>query len=439
MKKKSNLTCPAARQRKGERGAALVTTLLLSMLLLTAGGALLMSTGMSATNAYDQTSEMQAYYAAESGMQATLVVFRNVAPKVTFVNAVTPSNSNATGDAATTAGIARLSKWLTYGSTAANARVTVGNSAYTVSITDPDNTSPVKPSRLVIKVTGYGPRAAVKELTAIVTAGLFTFVPPATITVRGADGGTAMTPCSDSQLQGCFGLGDSNKKIYSGQDNSYPSSVLPAFAVTNSDTKAIANSIAGGVNASTLPIGVIPIDLSLNPGASGANTPPSPPVTPAPASGLTTPPFLQTADSARALVTALRAVALSQNRIFPSYNGAAGSIAAPVITFVDGNATVTGGGGILVVTGNLLLHENSGFSGLILVLGNGVITRQGGGPSTFLGAIVVARFDATGGFLAPTYSTQADQGNTVTMQYDSVVVQDSLAITGLRVLGVVEK
>jgi hypothetical protein len=139
------------------------------------------------------------------------------------------------------------------------------------------------------------------------------------------------------------------------------------------------------------------------------------------------------------LVATLRGVALSQNRVFTSYSGAAGSVAAPVITFVEGNATVTGGGGTLVVTGNLLLHENSGFSGLILVLGNGVITREGGGPSTFLGAIVVARFNATGGFLAPTYSTQADQGNTVRMQYDSVVVQDSLALTGLRVLGIVEK
>jgi hypothetical protein len=437
MKKKSNLTYP--RQRKGERGAALITTLLLSMLLLAAGGALLISTSMSAINAYDQTSEMQAYYAAESGMQATLVVFRNVTPKVSFVTAVTPANSNSSGDAATTAGIARLSKWLTYASTAANARVTVGNGAYTVSITDPDNTNPVRPTRLVIKVTGYGPRAAVKELTAIVSAGLFDFVPPATISIRGADNGTAMAPCSDSQLQGCFGLGDSNKKVYTGQDNSNPSTVLPAFAVTNGDTRALANSIAGGVNASSLPIGVIPIDLALNPAASGANTTPSPPVTPAPATGLTTPPFLQTADSARALVATLRGVALSQNRVFTSYNGAAGSVAAPIITFVEGNATVTGGGGTLIVTGNLLLHENSGFSGLILVLGNGVITRQGGGPSTFLGAIVVARFNATGGFLAPTYNTQADQGNTVRMQYDSVVVQDSLALTGLRVLGIVEK
>jgi type II secretory pathway component PulK len=107
MKRKSSLPCPAVRDRKGERGAALISTLLFSMLLLTAGGALLMSTGMSANNAFDSTAEIQAYYAAESGMQATLVVLRNVTPKVTFVNAVSPTNSNAVGDAATTAGFRR--------------------------------------------------------------------------------------------------------------------------------------------------------------------------------------------------------------------------------------------------------------------------------------------------------------------------------------------
>jgi hypothetical protein len=412
--------------------------MLISMLLMTAGGALLLTTAMSSNNAYDSTAEMQAYYAAESGMQTALIVLRNVTPKVSLADAVTPSKSNTAGDAATAAGIARLSKWLPYGSTAVNSRATVGNSAYTVLITDPDNTSPVKPTRLVIKVTGYGPRGAVKVLTSIVAAGVFSFKAPATIAIRGADDGTVLRPCSDSQGQGCLGLGDSNKKVYTGQDNADPSTTVPAFAVTNADTRLTATAISGGVTATSPSIGVMPIDTSINPGTA-ANTPPSSPVTPTPPSIPTTPPFLQTADSARGLVSALKDVALSQNRYFTSYNGAAGSTSAPVITFVDGDATVTGGGGLLVVTGNLLLHENHSFSGLILVLGKGSVTRQGGGPSTFLGSIIVARFNATGGFLAPTYSTMADQGNTVKMQYDSDVVQSAFAMSGLRVLGIVEK
>src|SRR5947209_9732611 len=68
--------------RAGERGAALVTAMLVAMLLLAAGGALVVTTGMTATNAVDATAEAQAYYAAEAGMQTVLSVLRrNVASK----------------------------------------------------------------------------------------------------------------------------------------------------------------------------------------------------------------------------------------------------------------------------------------------------------------------------------------------------------------------
>src|SRR5215210_2800682 len=105
-------------RRHDERGMALITALLLSTMLLTAGGALILTTAMSVTNAYDSTSEMQAYYAAEAGLQATLNVLRgNVGPNITYRAAITPSGSNTAGDPATTAATpyARLSKWLNYG------------------------------------------------------------------------------------------------------------------------------------------------------------------------------------------------------------------------------------------------------------------------------------------------------------------------------------
>ena len=43
--------------RAGERGAALVTAMLVAMLLLAAGGALVVTTGMTATNAVDATAD----------------------------------------------------------------------------------------------------------------------------------------------------------------------------------------------------------------------------------------------------------------------------------------------------------------------------------------------------------------------------------------------
>jgi hypothetical protein len=408
MKRKSNLTCPAARPRKGERGAALVTTLLLSMLLLTAGGALLMSTSMSATNAFDSTSEMQAYYAAESGMQATMVVFRNVVPKVTFVNAVTPLSSNVTGDAA---GLARLSKWLTYGSTAANSRVTVGNGAYTVSITDPDNTSPVKPTRLLLTVTGYGPRGAVKQLTAIVTEGLFSFQPPATITIRGADDGTAMT----------FAIGASNAKSYSGYDSAIPSaSPLPVFAVNAADVSTANSVISGskpGTVSPTLPDSVGQLTSS------------------------NTPSFLRSADNARALLNDLQASAVSSARYFTTQPANLGTASDPIFTFVDGDVSLGPGyqgSGLLVVTGTLSTNGNTSFDGLILALGGGTVDRSGGGNGNIMGAMIVAKFDRTSGpFQVPTFSTSG--GGSSNLQYDSAKVQSALNTQPLRVLGIAEK
>ena len=72
-----------------ERGAALVTVLFISLLVLTLASALILTTGMSATNAISATDEVQAYYAAEAGMQAALNVLRgNVAPTINFKNSV---------------------------------------------------------------------------------------------------------------------------------------------------------------------------------------------------------------------------------------------------------------------------------------------------------------------------------------------------------------
>src|ERR1700704_1794352 len=70
-----------ALQRSSERGAALLTALLVSTLLLAAGSALIVSTSLSSTTEADATAEMQAYAAAEAGLENALNVLRgNVAP-----------------------------------------------------------------------------------------------------------------------------------------------------------------------------------------------------------------------------------------------------------------------------------------------------------------------------------------------------------------------
>lgn len=162
--KSSNKTC-AGRRRDGERGAAMITAVLISMLVLTGGGALLMITTLSATGAIDATTEVQAYYAAESGIQGALNVLRgNVQPNPQFAAAGSPLNqinfrravysghptdanepgSNLAGEATQ---VARLSRWLPYNFGFNPPRVTVSpnynvfnGSAYAVEVSDPDDT-----------------------------------------------------------------------------------------------------------------------------------------------------------------------------------------------------------------------------------------------------------------------------------------------------------
>src|SRR4030095_4429016 len=93
--------------KANERGAALITALLVSTLLLIVGGALILTTNVAQGLAIDATSEIQAYYAAEAGVNSALNVLRGnvasdpVGTKATFLNA---ANSN-------------LSTWLTYNGT----------------------------------------------------------------------------------------------------------------------------------------------------------------------------------------------------------------------------------------------------------------------------------------------------------------------------------
>src|SRR5687768_2271356 len=149
MKKEKALM---TKDRKNEKGAAMVMVLMISFLLLVAGAGLLLESSMNSANVTDATAEQQAYNAAESGIQSSINVLRgNVVPnplldpdkaatdianKINYRRAVTNSTSNTTGDDSTTA---RFSRWLTYSTD----RVTLGSGndyGFSVNITDPDNT-----------------------------------------------------------------------------------------------------------------------------------------------------------------------------------------------------------------------------------------------------------------------------------------------------------
>jgi hypothetical protein len=150
---------------KPEQGAALVMVLMVSALLTIACIGMLTAAAVNNKNVSDAIAEDQAYYAAESGLQATINVLRrntlpnplfnptpsNDANKISYTKAVRVSTSNLSGDTSTSA---RLSRWLNYNYTPSGAsnpdRVVLGTSAasynpntglaYSIEVSDPDNT-----------------------------------------------------------------------------------------------------------------------------------------------------------------------------------------------------------------------------------------------------------------------------------------------------------
>src|SRR5687767_10914809 len=161
--------------RHSEKGAALVISILIATLLLAVAGTVILTSGMSAITSIDATAELQAYYGAESGLEASLNVIRgHVAPnglpsttRIGFRNAVDPAKSNHSSDTATTA---RLSAWLNYG-VDWRVRPTGANYSYTVVVMDPDDPNGTlrnadatyRPKRIQVQSTGYGPNGLVKR------------------------------------------------------------------------------------------------------------------------------------------------------------------------------------------------------------------------------------------------------------------------------------
>jgi len=154
MRRKVTTTSGNKTGRESERGAALIMVLFASLLILACALMLVLTTTISATNAISSTDEMQAYYAAEAGLQEALNVLRgNVAPhpndgtKMNFKNALNVGTSNNPSS-----GLAQLSRWLVYDypsgtpdrvTLSPNYTLTDGIAYAITGISDPDNSRQV--------------------------------------------------------------------------------------------------------------------------------------------------------------------------------------------------------------------------------------------------------------------------------------------------------
>ncbi|HEU4794310.1 MAG TPA: hypothetical protein VFT02_01690 [Pyrinomonadaceae bacterium] len=271
-------------------------------------------------------------------------------------------------------------------------------------ITSPD------PKRLLVKSYGFGPQGSEKRLELMVSRAYFEFEAPAGVTIRGAD------DCSPLNLD----TGSSGTKWYSGVDLSGIEPQRPSFAVSPCDADDAAAGIVKHDTVADPEIGTLEDD------ASGANV-------------VERPSFLDTADKARSYLNGLQAKAQATGRYFKPGTGSTtinDSANSPMFTFVDGDCTLHNGSGFIVVTGTLTLRGNTNFNGAILVLGEGVLVRDGGGNGDVLGGITIAKFGRTSGdFMAPSFLTNG--GGNSNVQYDSTALSRGIG-SGMNVSGIRE-
>ena len=295
---------------------------------------------------------------------------------------------------------------------------TAANSAIVGTFSSPE------PIRLVIKSTGYGPRGSKKQLEAIVRKNFFDgLTAPATLTLVG--------PHTDS-AGGTFTFepGSSAAMEYSGQDQ-VSTDIIPPIGTTDSagdNLESLLDRIDNGNPPFNGTITGTPSDVSTD-----------------------TPPWLSTPANLDTAVKSLQQVADGSGRYFangvqPTSFG--DNTNGTGITFCDGDCSLTGsGGGIMVVTGKLTLQGNFSFRGIIIVTGQGGVDRRGAGTGLIQGNMVVAPYtnstvlpasDPVGtAFLAPKYDLSG--GGNSTIAYNSTAINSGLVAVSNFVLGVMEK
>src|SRR6476646_10422624 len=153
------------KDRKNEKGAAMIMALLVSFLLLVASAGLLLEASMNSANVTDAVAEQQAYHAAESGIQSAIHILRcqkndsaacadvranplivpSASPtaspnQINYTKAVDPTISSVVGTRRD------LSRWINYNRTCGTAllpcsELNTPGYSFALDITDPDNTN----------------------------------------------------------------------------------------------------------------------------------------------------------------------------------------------------------------------------------------------------------------------------------------------------------
>jgi hypothetical protein len=274
--------------------------------------------------------------------------------------------------------------------------------------------TPTEPTRIIVRAVGYGPRGARKQLETVVQKNFFNGLSaPATLTLVGPK---TKTGSPDFM----FEPGNSQNVTYSG-DDVVSNMLIPSIGTTNNASlEEVEDMVLCGKHCKTNIAG-FPANVTEE-----------------------MPPWLQSAKNLDDTIESLKVVAKSSGRYYtagqtpPNFGDNAN---ARGITFVDGDVSLSGaGGGILVCTGKLTLHGGFDFNGLIIVTGAEGVRRSGAGNGEIHGNMVVAPYNKAnliGGFLPPQFDTRG--GGNSEMRYNSSSLANGMLAVSNFVQGVAEK
>ncbi len=282
-----------------------------------------------------------------------------------------------------------------------------------------------EPTRLLLTSTGYGPRGSSKRLESIIQKDLFAGLrAPSTLTLIGPT--HTITPPTTFT----FNPGSSTTTGYSGHDT-VSTDIIPPIGTSNPDNLGDVEESVDGMPPHPFNGTVIgsPADISGE-----------------------TPDYLKSPAALDAVVRSLATIAQSSGRFYP--NGTTppdfgNNTTGTGITFCDGNCTLSGdGGGILVVAGKLTFTGSFDFKGFIIVTGKDGVARSGGGNGSIEGNIVIAPYVGcriedgitpalTDDFLSPQYDLSGG-GNSIVVYNSATTASGMIAVSNF-VLGVVEK
>ena len=280
------------------------------------------------------------------------------------------------------------------------------------------------PRRLLIRSVGYGSRGARKVIEAIVRRDNFDGLIPATVTLVGSLTNSIFKSSNGGSQQVSY----SGNDLLSSAKSPYIATVGSSGGSSGGFLSGLLNGLVTTLNLTTLTCPGCTTD-SGNPAAVGDDE---------------TPDFLKSPANLDKTIGELKENAIANGRYFP--NGTAppdfgNNADGTGITFIDGDAILSGsGGGTLVVTGKLTLDKAFDFSGTMFVTGAQGVRRTGSGNGSISGNLVVAPYktnDLPGGFLPPKYDLTGGAVSTILYNANGLLLGSNNYNT--IVIGIAEK